>query len=379
MREVKFGIIGCGLMGKEFASAAARWLHVNEPCSKPVIIAVCDVNESAVQWFCDRLSTVQYTYADYKELLKNDDIEAVYCALPHVMHKQVYVDIIEAGKHFMGEKPFGMDMEANDAIMAAVKRHPDSVIRCASEFPYYPGCQILIRWLAENRFGRILEVNAGFNHSSDMNPQKPINWKRMISVNGEYGCMGDLGIHAEHVPFRFGWKPTNVFAKLGNYVTERPDGKGGMAPCETWDNATLICDATDSGGHVFPLTLEMKRMKPAATNDWYLEVHGMECSAKYTTEDPNAFYYTRAEGNSQAWTRISVGCKPLFDTITSDIFEFGFSDAILQMWVAFMKELDGQSVPFGCFTPEETAWSHQLHTAALESQKTGRCIALPNR
>ena len=27
-REIKFGIIGCGLMGREFASAAARWCHL---------------------------------------------------------------------------------------------------------------------------------------------------------------------------------------------------------------------------------------------------------------------------------------------------------------------------------------------------------------
>jgi 3-hydroxyacyl-CoA dehydrogenase len=30
MKTVKFGVIGCGLMGKEFASAAARWCHLTE-------------------------------------------------------------------------------------------------------------------------------------------------------------------------------------------------------------------------------------------------------------------------------------------------------------------------------------------------------------
>ena len=29
MRTIKFGIIGCGLMGKEFAGAAGRWTHLN--------------------------------------------------------------------------------------------------------------------------------------------------------------------------------------------------------------------------------------------------------------------------------------------------------------------------------------------------------------
>ncbi len=117
-----------------------------------------------------------------------------------------------------------------------------SVIRCASEFPFYPACQKLIEYVKQGKTGRILEVKVGFCHSSDLNPDKPINWKRMIDVNGEYGCMGDLGIHAEHISFGLGWVPENVYAKLCNYITERPDGKGGIAKCETWDNAILMCD-----------------------------------------------------------------------------------------------------------------------------------------
>ena len=376
MKTVKFGIIGCGLMGKEFAGVAGRWCHLNEECSAPEIIAVCDANPAAMEWFVNRVPTVKYTYSDYKELLQNPEIEAVYCAVPHVLHKQFYVDIIESGKHFMGEKPFGMDMDANQAILEACKRHPESVIRCASEFPFYPAAQKLISWVKEGKAGRILEVKAGLNHSSDMNPNKPINWKRIISVNGEYGCMGDLGIHTEHVPFRLGWEPTDVCAKLCNYITERPDGKGGMAPCETWDNATLVCSAKDAEGNEFPMTLEMKRMKPGATNEWYLEVYGMNASFKFNTDDCNAFYFSQQMGAEQAWCRVVVGNKPQFPTATGAIFEFGFADAMLQMWASFMKEIDGQEVEFGCFRPEETVVSHKLHTAALRSQKERAIIEL---
>jgi hypothetical protein len=56
--------------------------------------------------------------------------------------------------------------------------------------------------------------------------------------------------------------------------------------------------------------------------------------------------------------------------ITGGIFEFGFSDSLLQMWAAFLLELDKGAPPiFGCFTPEETRLSHALHTAALESDR----------
>ena len=56
--------------------------------------------------------------------------------------------------------------------------------------------------------------------------------------------------------------------------------------------------------------------------------------------------------------------------ITGSIFEFGFPDAILQMWAAFLLELDsGTPTIFGCFTPEETRISHALQTAALASNE----------
>ena len=61
----------------------------------------------------------------------------------------------------------------------------------------------------------------------------------------------------------------------------------------------------------------------------------------------------------------------MLPTITGPIFEFGFVDAMQQMLGAFMLEYDGQEVPFGLFTPEETRMSHALSTAALRSHYNG--------
>ena len=62
MKTIKFGIIGCGLMGKEFAGAVGRWYHIDDMGAKPEIIAVCDTNEAAVTWFKDRITTIKYVY-----------------------------------------------------------------------------------------------------------------------------------------------------------------------------------------------------------------------------------------------------------------------------------------------------------------------------
>lgn len=366
---IKFGIIGCGLMGREFASAAARWCHLNGDLRSPEIIAVCDFVPANMAWFEKSLPSLKYRFTDWRELLKVDEIEAVYCAVPHSLHEELYVGIIRAGKHLLGEKPFGIDRAANAAILAEIARHPEVFVRCSSEFPYYPAARILEKWIEEGKFGRIIEARFGMRHSSDMDLSKPINWKRIAKINGDYGCMGDLGIHTEHLAFRAGWVPIDVCAKLSKLVETRPDGKGGSAACDTWDNATLLCGMRDAKGVEFPATFEMKRMAPGSTNSVFYEVYGMEMSARFSTDDPNALQFTTSWGKEQAWSRIVVGHKPLFPTITGGIFEFGFSDAILQMWAAFVAELSGMPVEYPCFKPEETRMSHALQTAALDSQR----------
>jgi len=376
-KVIRFGVIGCGLMGREFASAAARWCHLTQIQARPEIVAVCDKNPAAAAWFRDNFPSVQQVTDDYRALLANPEVDAVYVAVPHNLHQQIYIDILNAGKHMLGEKPFGIDRDANEAILAAVAAHPELIVRCSSEFPYYPACRQLIEWIEEGRFGKIIEVRSAFRHSSDMDPTKPINWKRRIATNGEYGCLGDLGIHAQHVAFRAGWKPEKVYAQLTNLITQRPGPDGSMVPCDTWDNAMVLSTVRDKDGHEFPWLMETKRMSPGSTNEWFVEVYGMECSAKFNTSDPGAFWYTQAWGKEQAWCRINVGFKTLFPTITGGIFEFGFTDAILQMWAAFVSEVAGEKVEYSCFTPEETRLSHEMLTACLISQKEGRAVTLP--
>jgi hypothetical protein len=138
------------------------------------------------------------------------------------------------------------------------------LVRCASEFPFYPGGISIIHALLKEDFGQIIEVECGYLHSSDINPQKLINLKRITEFNGEYGCMGDLGMHVLHIPLRFGWFPHRVHAQLAKIVKERPDGKGKMVPCGTWDNATIFGEVeVASKGERFPITLHTNGLRLA--------------------------------------------------------------------------------------------------------------------
>ncbi|RKN84224.1 Gfo/Idh/MocA family protein [Paenibacillus ginsengarvi] len=376
---IRFGVIGCGLMGKEFASAAARWCHLSDVNFEPRITAVCDASPAASEWFRLQVPSVAKSYTDYRDLLADPDVDAVYCAVPHHLHADMYIDIVRAGKHLLGEKPFGIDQAANDRILEEMAKHPDVLVRCSSEFPFYPGAYRIGQWVREGRFGKLIEVEAGFWHSSDLDPHKPINWKRRVATNGEYGCMGDLGMHVLHLPLRFGWEPNSVRALLQKTVEERPDGKGGTVPCETWDNAILACDVMQAD-QKFPMVLSMKRIAPGHANTWFIRINGTELSAEYSTKNPKQLLsmpYT--PGGEQAWHTLDVPYQSAYSTITGGIFEFGFSDSILQMWAAFCDELTNRSdmrQPLHCATPEEAALSHRLFTAAIHSERTGQTVSL---
>ncbi len=379
-RIIPFGIIGGGLMGREFASAAARWFHLTEVDFRPQIVAVCDRNPPKVDWFRANLPSVRLGTGDYHQLLGDPQVEAVYVAVPHNQHQAIYTDVLRAGKHLLGEKPFGIDQPANQAILQVISENPSLLVRCCSQFPFFPGAYRIFQWLSEGRFGKIIDVEAGFWHSSDLDPNKPINWKRKIAINGEYGCMGDLGLHILHLPLRMGWMPANVRALLTKIVTERPDAQGNLAPCETWDNAFLACETITPDQH-FPLLLSTQRIAPGHANTWFLRISGTACSAEFSTQNPKQLrYLPYTPGAPQEWRTLDIPYQSAYATITGGIFEFGFSDAILQMWAAFCDELvhgaSEMKQPLRCVLPQETALSHQLFTAALESQQTGQTISL---
>ena len=121
MKTIRFGLIGCGLMGREFASAAARWCHLLEATARPQIVAACSAHNTSLRWFQENVPSLTQATLDYRELLANPEVDAVYVAVPHHLHREIYCAAIEAGKHLMGEKPFGMDLDANRAILAAIE------------------------------------------------------------------------------------------------------------------------------------------------------------------------------------------------------------------------------------------------------------------
>lgn len=371
--KMRVGIIGGGLMGREAASAFGRWFALENFPVQAELTAVCDLQEKLLDWF-RQVPTVKLLTRDHNELLRSPEVDAVYVAVPHNLHEKLYLDVLAAGKDLLAEKPFGIDLAAAKKIAEAA-RQSGRFVRCSSEFPFLPGAQRVIQAVQSGKLGHVLEIRSAFLHASDLDPNKPVNWKRQVKTCGEIGVMGDLGMHAVHVPFRLGWRPLRVYAQLQKIYTERPDGKGGKAPCDTWDNATLHTEV-EIGGAEVPMRIEMKRLAPGETNTWILEVLGTDGGARFSTKEPKTLWLFE-RGKEQIWQRIDLGHQTPFPTITGGIFETGFPDSLLQMWAAFAAEragkLDGR---FGCATPEEAVLSHELFAAALRSNAEKQTVPL---
>jgi len=367
MKTVKIGIIGGGLMGREMASAFARWCALLDMPVRPELVAVADLSPSAREWF-EQVPTVQLLTESYEELLASEEVEVVYVAVPHHLHEKIYCDVLAAGKDLFAEKPFGIDLPSAERIQEG-RAASGCFVRCSSEFPFMPGAQRAFEYVREGNCGRILEAVSGFHHSSDLDPTKSANWKRMSKTCGEIGVLGDLGMHVCHLPLRLGWQVRSVYAQLIRGFARRPDGKGGMTACDTWDNAHLhTWVGTEES---FPLRLEMKRLAPGETNSWFFEVSGTEGGVRYNTKQPKTLeIFERDESGEQFWKQTDLGFGTPFKTVTGGIFETGFPDVIQQMWAAYLVEREGKlEEKFACVSVEEAVASQRIFEAALKSQE----------
>ncbi len=360
-------------MGREVASVFGRWFALQNYPIRAELVAVCDLQPLLLDWF-RQVPTVRHFVTDVSELVALPDVDVIYAAVPHHLHEDVYLSVLRGGKDLLAEKPFGIDLASARRIRDEAKKL-GRFVRVSSEFPFLPGAQRAINLVRTGAIGRPIEARCAFLHSSDLDPNKPINWKRQSATCGEAGVMNDLGLHVAHLPIRLGWRVRSIFAQLQKIYPQRPDGKGGMAACDTWDNATVHCTA-DILGSSTPLTLEMKRLAPSETNTWIFELLGTDRGVRFSTKEPKTLWSFRRD-KEQWWEKTDLGFQMPFPTITGAIFEPGFPDILMQMWAAYLAERAGKlDTRFGCATPDEAVTQHEFWAAALSSQKNQSIVAL---
>lgn len=244
--------------------------------------------------------------------------------------------------------------------------------------PFFPGALRAYEIARSGELGEIIEVRSAFLHSSDIDRAKPINWKRRVDTCGSIGVMGDLGMHVAHVPLRLGYQPSSVYALLEDIVTERPASAGSseMVRCDTWDNALITMRGHQTGSErAFPMLWETKRIAPGNMNTWVFEALGMDGGVRFSTRTPAYFERFRKQGSEQIWEQVQPGNVSAWPMVSGAIFEFGFADALLQMWASYLAERAGQlGDRFGTATVAEAVESHRVFNAAARSQVERRAV-----
>jgi len=110
MEPLRMGVIGVGGMGGAHCRAAAEIKEID-------LKAGADVSPENRNAFAEQYELP--CYADHRELLERDDIDAVSVAAPHVFHRRLCEDAFAAGKHVYCEKPLAVTVRECDAIVRA--------------------------------------------------------------------------------------------------------------------------------------------------------------------------------------------------------------------------------------------------------------------
>ena len=122
---IRIGIIGCG------GIANGKHMPALKTIPEVEMVAFCDIIEERAQKAAAEFGTADAkVYTDYKELLKDETIDAVHVLTPNREHAQLTIDALYAGKHVMCEKPM--------AKCAAPAMRPDHAAAFAAKNAFVP-------------------------------------------------------------------------------------------------------------------------------------------------------------------------------------------------------------------------------------------------
>ena len=115
-RIVKIGIIGCGgIANNKHMPSLAKLPNVE-------MVAFCDVIPERAEAAKAKYGKPDArVYTDYKELLKEAEVEVVHVLTPNKSHADISVDALYAGKHVMCEKPMAKTAADAERMVAAAK------------------------------------------------------------------------------------------------------------------------------------------------------------------------------------------------------------------------------------------------------------------
>ena len=154
-KKLKAGIIGCGGIAEQKYFPA---LKANDDLCE--ITAFCSGNEAnAAKAAKAHGSPGAKVYKDYKELLKDKDVDVVYVLTPNTLHAPITIEAFAAGKHVMCEKPMAATTEDAEQMLAAWEKS-GKLFTVGYQGRFRPEVQALHRAVKAGALGEIYYAKA---------------------------------------------------------------------------------------------------------------------------------------------------------------------------------------------------------------------------
>ena len=180
-QHIRWGIIGTGNIASQFAQGL-------ESLSDARLVAVGSRTHDSAATFAKRFGAT-HAYGSYEELAHDANVDAVYIATPHTLHKENSLLCLNADKAVLCEKPFAINAaEANEVIELARERRLFLMEAMWSRF-----LPLLVRvrqLLAENAIGEVRMLTVDFGFRTDIDPQS-----RLFDPALGGGALLDVGIY----------------------------------------------------------------------------------------------------------------------------------------------------------------------------------------
>ncbi|MBE6590939.1 MAG: Gfo/Idh/MocA family oxidoreductase [Ruminococcaceae bacterium] len=183
MRKIKWGIIGCGGIADR-RTLPGMMLAENAQC-----YAVMDANKEAAERVKEKYG-VRYAFTDFNELLKLDEIEAVYIASPVFAHKEQAYAAAKAKKHILLEKPLGLTLQDSIDIIELCEKEGVK-LGVGLMMRYHAYHQAIKKLISDGVIGDIVSMRAQF---TCWYPKIENCWRQDKSLSGG-GALMDMGIH----------------------------------------------------------------------------------------------------------------------------------------------------------------------------------------
>ena len=212
MQQLGWGLIGCGDIARKRVAPAMRDSSLCE------LIAVNRAQPDLAAEFVKEFGARRW-YLDWKKLLHDTEIDAVYIATPVHLHAKQTVAAAEAGKHVLCEKPMAMNVRECDQMIAACRSN-DVKLGVAYYRHFYPVVERIKAIIKSGEIGTpvLVEVNA----FERFNPEAghPRSWLLKKDLAGG-GPMFDFGCHRIEVFINIFGPVTEVKAMSANVVFDR--------------------------------------------------------------------------------------------------------------------------------------------------------------